>query len=100
MFICICNAITEHQVLAAVADGSHTFGDLQASTGVGTCCGRCVETAEEYLPGGRYAATHHTNKQGATVGDAANDEVVMPYEHVAAFQALEVHRVPLVAKQA
>ena len=55
MFICICNAITERQVQSAVADGAITMSDLQAQLGVATSCGRCAETAGEYLPGGRYA---------------------------------------------
>lgn len=55
MFICVCNAITERQVQAAVAAGASTMTDLQGELGVATCCGRCEDTALEYLPGGRYA---------------------------------------------
>jgi|GEM_PF-2209656 len=50
MYICICNAITDKEVEAAVQDGARTLGDLQASLGVATCCGSCAETAMEYLP--------------------------------------------------
>lgn len=50
MFICICNAITERQLQSAVADGARTLSDLQGQLGVGTCCGCCVETANQYLP--------------------------------------------------
>ena len=56
MFICICNAITEKQVKAAVTAGAHTLAQLQAELGVASCCGCCAETALDYLPGGRYAA--------------------------------------------
>ena len=56
MFICVCNAITEKQVKAAVAAGAHTLAQLQAELGVASCCGCCAETALDYLPGGRHAA--------------------------------------------
>ena len=84
MFICICNAITERQVQSAVADGAHTMSDLQGQLGVATCCGRCAETAAEYLPGGRYASNHAPSEQGTLVTCAANDS------HVAISAMLEV----------
>jgi len=76
MFICICNAITERQVQAAVADGAYTMSDLQFELGVASCCGRCAETAAEYLPGGRYAGHLPAPSLGALVEDAANDATV------------------------
>jgi len=76
MFICICNAITERQVQEAVADGANNLSDLQAQLGVATCCGRCAETAAEYLPGGRYASQVPAPDLGAVVADAANDATV------------------------
>src|SRR3546814_7721279 len=74
MFICICNAITERQVQSAVAAGAGTLSDLQAQLGVAACCGCCAETAQEYLPGGRYsghAACEQTLETMIAV--AAND---------------------------
>ncbi|MGB3289579.1 MAG: (2Fe-2S)-binding protein [Burkholderiaceae bacterium] len=74
MFICICNAITERQVQAAVAEGASTLSDLQGQLGVAACCGCCAETASEYLPGGRYAGQASTRQEAGTlVADAAND---------------------------
>ncbi len=76
MFICICNAITERQVQAAVADGASTMGDLQGQLGVATCCGCCADTAQEYLPGGRYAGQASVAQEAGTlVANAANDPV-------------------------
>lgn len=74
MFICICNAITERQVQAAVTAGATTLSDLQAQLGVATCCGCCADTAREYLPGGRHAG-QATGEQPLTavVAPAAND---------------------------
>jgi len=56
MYICVCNAITERQVRESVAAGAATLTDLQFDLGVATCCGCCAQTAQDYLPGGRYAA--------------------------------------------
>jgi bacterioferritin-associated ferredoxin len=60
MYICICNAITERQVRAAVDAGAETLSDLQFELGVATCCGCCAETAAEYLPGGRCSSVCDT----------------------------------------
>ena len=76
MFICICNAITERQVQAAVANGAVTMSQLQGELGVASCCGCCADTAAEYLPGGQYAATAPARAElGTLVADAANDPV-------------------------
>lgn len=76
MYICICNAITERQVVAAVAQGASTLEDLQIDLGVATNCGCCAETAQEYLPGGRYAPVPGSAPAVlAKAGDAANDPV-------------------------
>lgn len=83
MYICICNAITEKQVAASVAQGSSTLSDLQADLGVATNCGCCSETAKEYLPGGRYATV--TDRAGAEpprVDRAANDSSPVFHEVV------------------
>ena len=53
MYICICNAVTEKQVRAAVDAGATSLDDLHIDLGVASCCGRCAATAAEYLPGGR-----------------------------------------------
>jgi bacterioferritin-associated ferredoxin len=53
MYVCVCNAITERQVRAAVDAGAASLDDLQFELGVATCCGCCAATAVEYLPGGR-----------------------------------------------
>lgn len=74
MYICICNAITEKQVVACVADGATTLEDLQIELGVATNCGCCAETAQEYLPGGRYApALGNIPAMSPAVTHAAND---------------------------
>lgn len=53
MYICICNAVTEKQVRACVDAGAESLSDLQFELGVANCCGRCADTATDYLPGGK-----------------------------------------------
>ena len=45
MFVCICNAITDHDIKETIAAGATTMSDLQAQLGVATCCGCCGELA-------------------------------------------------------
>ncbi|MCS6764572.1 MAG: (2Fe-2S)-binding protein [Candidatus Protistobacter heckmanni] len=49
MYICICNGVSEKAIHAEVADGARTYADLQARTGVGTCCGQCTGCACDTL---------------------------------------------------
>lgn len=49
MFVCICNAITDHQIKETVAAGAHSLSDLKNQLGVATCCGCCAELATSFL---------------------------------------------------
>jgi bacterioferritin-associated ferredoxin len=46
MYVCVCNAITDREVRAAVALGARSLADLQETLGVATCCRRCAGCAE------------------------------------------------------
>lgn len=76
MYICICNAITDSQIKAAVASGATTLADLQFDLGVATGCGRCAESAMELLP----ALASPCNLQATEISriqrPAANDQQV------------------------
>lgn len=52
MYVCICNAVTERQILQAVAGGARTVADLKQALKVGTRCGACASFAEEVLEEG------------------------------------------------
>jgi len=71
MFICVCNAVTERDVLAAVAEGAQSLADLQGQLGLASCCGACANLAQEYLPGGCYAASEAVPSQSAMMAQAA-----------------------------
>jgi len=49
MYICICNAITDKQILEAQQDGCSSIDEITQTLGVGSCCGRCIEQAEDLL---------------------------------------------------
>lgn len=49
MYICICNAITDKQILDAQAQGCDSIDDVMKDLGVGSSCGRCVTKAENLL---------------------------------------------------
>jgi bacterioferritin-associated ferredoxin len=49
MYICLCNAVTDHDIRRAAADGVHNFADLQARTGCSDCCGCCESEARATL---------------------------------------------------
>ena len=45
MYVCICNAITDHEVRGAIALGARSLADLKSTLGVATQCGRCADCA-------------------------------------------------------
>jgi bacterioferritin-associated ferredoxin len=49
MYVCICNAVTDRQIRAAVADGARSMRDLRRELGVCSCCGKCGPAARELL---------------------------------------------------
>jgi len=49
MYVCVCNAVTDHEIRGAVNLGARTLDDLSATLGVATCCGRCTDCARRVL---------------------------------------------------
>ncbi|MBZ0172000.1 MAG: (2Fe-2S)-binding protein [Phycisphaerales bacterium] len=49
MFVCICNAVRESDIHAAVDDGVRSFPELQQRLRVATCCGACHTQAQGCL---------------------------------------------------
>jgi bacterioferritin-associated ferredoxin len=49
MYICVCQAVTEKQIHAAVRDGARTMKDLRDTLGVGIECGACGSCAKQCL---------------------------------------------------
>lgn len=40
--VCICNMVTENEILAALRKGARSTSDIQKMTQAGTSCGRCL----------------------------------------------------------
>ena len=49
MYICLCNAVTDHDIRRAAAEGVRSFAELQARTGCSDCCGCCEAEARATL---------------------------------------------------
>jgi bacterioferritin-associated ferredoxin len=49
MIICVCKAVSDRHIKAAVKDGATCMRDLTRELGVGTCCGKCVPEARSAL---------------------------------------------------
>lgn len=51
--VCLCNGITENEILAALKKGAQSTSDIQRITSAGTSCGKCLVVidilVEEYL---------------------------------------------------
>ena len=49
MIVCVCKAVSERHIRAAVNDGASSLRDLTRELGVGTCCGKCLPFAKTAL---------------------------------------------------
>jgi bacterioferritin-associated ferredoxin len=49
MIVCVCKAVSDRHIRAAVNDGATRLKDLSRQTGLGTCCGKCLPEARSAL---------------------------------------------------
>jgi bacterioferritin-associated ferredoxin len=56
MYVCICNAVTDREIRAAVARGATRLEDLTLTLGVGAGCGCCREAALATIEACRHCA--------------------------------------------
>ena len=49
MIICVCKAVSDRHIRAAVNCGATSMRDLSRQLGIGTCCGKCVPEARAAL---------------------------------------------------
>jgi len=49
MYICLCNAITDRDIVKAAKEGARSGEDLAHDFGVGLGCGRCTSCAKSLL---------------------------------------------------
>lgn len=49
MYVCVCKAITDHQIKAAINNGANSLGQLRKALGVASQCGKCALMTREIL---------------------------------------------------
>ncbi len=49
MFVCVCNGVTDKQIIKAAEEGASTLQELSNELKVATCCGRCATCAKNVL---------------------------------------------------
>jgi len=49
MFVCVCNAVSDRTITAAIEDGASSLADLMVSCDAGTGCGTCHVALEQML---------------------------------------------------
>ena len=49
MYVCLCKAVTDTQIVEAVDQGAVQLSELMDSYGLGTGCGRCQATAQQLI---------------------------------------------------
>ena len=47
MYVCVCNAVRDRDIRAAVDDGVVTMRELQKRLGVSAVCGKCAPCARQ-----------------------------------------------------
>jgi bacterioferritin-associated ferredoxin len=62
MYVCICHAVTDREIRAAVTAGAGSLSDLAMQLGVATGCGCCREAAQQVI--------HETRCSGNCAGCA------------------------------
>jgi len=55
MFVCVCNAVTDHEIREHARRGVDSLEELRMRTGCSDCCGQCSEDAEAILMSSRHA---------------------------------------------
>ena len=56
MFVCVCNAVTDHEIREHARRGVDSLEELRMRTGCADCCGQCIDEAEAILRTTQHAA--------------------------------------------
>ena len=49
MIICVCKAVSDRHIRAAVNEGASSLREITRELKVGTCCGKCLPEAKAQL---------------------------------------------------
>ena len=58
MYVCICKAITDQQIIQQLDRGARNFKDVSKQLGVGTQCGICCRRTQSLIKDYQLAKTH------------------------------------------
>lgn len=67
MIICVCNAISDKEIKAWAELGGSGIEQLTAELGLGSCCGRCVDSAIQVLDACIGTATSGSSSAGGRI---------------------------------
>jgi bacterioferritin-associated ferredoxin len=56
MIVCVCNRISDRDIVRHAQQGCASFDDLQFELGVSTCCGSCEQCARTVFQGAQRAS--------------------------------------------
>jgi|JI10StandDraft_1071094.scaffolds.fasta_scaffold199068_3 bacterioferritin-associated ferredoxin len=56
MYVCLCHAVTDHEIQEAIRDGHTTAQAIMSFTRAGSGCGSCVEEIVEMAARGHFSA--------------------------------------------
>jgi bacterioferritin-associated ferredoxin len=76
MYVCICNEVTESQIMRAVEEGVRNLRELQAYLGILLECGRCARDAHSLLRESRQAAKAQCNNGCPNVLGLRREKIV------------------------
>jgi bacterioferritin-associated ferredoxin len=49
MYVCVCHAVSDRQIREVVDQGARSLFEVQCQLPVGSCCGRCQDTASQVV---------------------------------------------------
>lgn len=68
MYVCLCRAVTDHQIRDFVSTGAACIEEVSATLGVATCCGQCRDHAESVIAECRNGVGCEFAQASATLG--------------------------------
>ncbi len=72
MIVCVCKAVSDRHIRAAVKGGARHVADLSRDLGLGTCCGKCLPQARASLADSlQQHGAHNSDRFPGTVTEFA-----------------------------
>ena len=78
MYICLCKAVTDHDIEAAVIGGASTMLEVQEALEVGTGCGSCAGAAQVVIDqtlARAASSTRNIDVSGLQVGELSKNDI-------------------------